>query len=79
MTAETERSGDVVKERYATGSKSERDTVLLLAEGERYVLRRQNGNPFVDPKLDALVGRRIWCRGIIQGTTFVMREWRTLG
>lgn len=68
-------TGDVVKEPFAKGSKSERDAVLLISGGRRFVLRRQGGNAFQDPDLDRLVGKRIQCSGIITGFTFLMSEW----
>jgi hypothetical protein len=73
-----ERTGQVVRQPYAGGSKSERDAVLLVTDGERLVLRRQGGNPFADPELDALVGKRLRCRGTIHGTTFILSGWDVL-
>ena len=72
-------TGSVVKEPFAKGSKSERDAVLLLADDQRYVLRRQGGNAFHDPALDALVGKTIECTGHVAGSTFLMSEWTEVG
>ena len=68
-------TGRVVKEPFAKGSKSEREAVLLLADERRYVLRRQGGNAFADPALDALVGKTIRGTGLLTGYTFLVTEW----
>ena len=68
-------TGLVVKEPYAQGSKSERDAVLLLAEGGRYVLRQQGGNAFCDSALEALVGKTICGTGLLAGQTFILTAW----
>ena len=75
VTAQEVRTGLVVKEPFAVGSKSERDAVLLVADDERYLLRREGGNPFADPALDALVGQRVTAHGVLQGTTFIICDW----
>ena len=72
-------TGLVVKEPFAKGSKSERDAVLLLADDRRYVLRRQGGNAFCDPALDALVGKTIRGTGRITGYTFLLADWSEPG
>jgi hypothetical protein len=74
-----ERTGAVVRQSYAPGSKSERDAVMLVTDGEQYLLRREGGNPFHDPELDALVGKRLRCRGTIHGSTFILAGWEVLG
>ncbi len=71
---EQQLTGSVVKEPFAKGSKSEHDAVLLIAGGKRYVLRRQGGNAFHDPALDALVGKTIRCTGRLAGYTFLMSD-----
>jgi len=76
-----ELKGKVVKEAVGKGSKSEHDAVLLEAnDGKhgkhgKYVLRRRGGNPFRDPELDQLVGKRIRANGVLTGYTFVMDDW----
>jgi hypothetical protein len=68
-------TGRVVKKPFATGSKSEREAILLVtAEGE-YVLRRQGGNPFYDKKLENLVGKTIEVDGKITGYTLLISNW----
>jgi hypothetical protein len=65
----------VVKRPFAVGSKSERDAIMLVTDAGQYVLRRQGGNPFVDPVLDGLVGKTIDGEGIVHGHTFIMSQW----
>lgn len=71
-----ETSGRVERDTADVGSKSERAAVVLTTrEGDRYVLRRQNGPAFGDDELDALVGRQIRASGVAVGDTLVMRDW----
>jgi len=70
-----EFKGRVIKEVFAKGSKSERPAVLLDTGSERYVLRRQGGNPFSDPALDKLVGKTISASGNVTGYTLIMSDW----
>lgn len=74
MINPTQFSGSVVKRQFATGSKSERQAILLLTEAGDYVLRRQGGNPFQDPELERLVGKRIRCTGTLTGYTLLVSE-----
>jgi hypothetical protein len=70
-----ELSGLVIKEVVGKGSKSEHDAVLLETKDGKYTLRRRGGNPFRDPELDQLVGKRIRANGVLTGYTFVMSDW----
>ena len=70
-----ELSGTVVKKPVAAGSKSERPAILLQTDEGEYVLRIQGGNPFHDPRLEELVGKRIRARGQLHGYTFLMDDW----
>jgi hypothetical protein len=70
-----ERSGEVIRKLFAAGSKSERQAVMLKTEDGEYVLRIKGGNPFHDPRLEALLGKRIHARGALHGYTFIMDEW----
>lgn len=52
---------------------------MILRTPERdFVLRRQSGNPFRDPKLEALVGKTVECDGIIHGSVLIMSRWRVV-
>jgi hypothetical protein len=73
-----EVSGEVVKAPFATGSKSEHEAVYLVSDKGRFVLRRAGGNPFSDPELDSLVGKKIHGRGKLVGYTFLLSDWRVL-
>ena len=70
-----ERSGTVVRKQVAAGSKSERPAIVLQTDEGDYVLRIQGGNPFHDPRLEELVGKRIRARGQLHGYTFLMDDW----
>lgn len=70
-----ERHGKVIQKPFATGSKSERQAVLLQTENGEYVLRIQGGNPFHDDRLNALIGKRICAQGELHGYTFLMQTW----
>ncbi len=70
--------GKVVRKRFAEGSKSEHDAVMLVTGDKEYKLRRQGGNPFFDPELEALVGRTISCQGLEHDYTFIMSECEEL-
>ena len=69
-------SGLVIKEIVGKGSKSEHDAVMLETKQGKFVLRRQGGNPFRDPELDRLVGKRIEGTGVVTGNTLIMSDWR---
>lgn len=70
-----ERTGQVIRKQFAAGSKSERPAVMLQTREGEYVLRIQGGNPFHDPRLEELVGKRIVARGEVHGYTFLMKDW----
>jgi hypothetical protein len=70
--------GRVIKKPFATGSKSERKAVFLVTDEDEYVLRHEDGNPFFDPVVEALVGKRISCQGVVTGYTLIMSEWTEL-
>jgi hypothetical protein len=69
--------GVVVRKRVAAGSKSDREAVVLEA-GEDLVLRIRGGNAFADPRLDALVGKRIRGTGTRTGYTLILDEWEVV-
>ena len=71
-----EFSGLVIKEVVGKGSKSEHAAVMLETAKEKFLLRRQGGNPFRDPELDSLVGKRIRGSGVVTGNTLIMSDWR---
>jgi hypothetical protein len=68
--------GEVVRHAVARGSKSARPAVLLRTADREYVLRRQGGNPFHDPVLDALVGHTIAGEGTLHDDhVLIMSTW----
>jgi hypothetical protein len=70
-----ELSGQVIKREFGKGSKSEHDAIVLDTGKEQYVLRRRGGNPFSDPELEKLVGKKIRCHGELVGYTFFLTQW----
>lgn len=73
-----EFTGQVIKKPFGAGSKSEHLAVMLVTGAGEYVLRRKGGNPFADPELDRLVGRRIRAGGLLRDYTFIMDKWTIL-
>lgn len=68
-------SGKVVRKMFGEGSKSEHNAVMLVGKDREWVLRRSDGNPFCDPSLDALVGKRIIVTGSAHEHTLIMDSW----
>lgn len=73
-----EVSGQVTKHLAGQGSKSERQATFLETDDGTYLLRRRGGNPFSDPKLNDLVGKRIRCKGILTEHTLIISEWNVV-
>jgi hypothetical protein len=71
-------SGQVVKQSYAAGTKSQHMAVMLDTGDQSLVLRRVGGNAFSDPELERLVGKRIEGEGVVQGSTFIMSSYSVL-
>jgi hypothetical protein len=70
--------GLVTRRRVARGSKSERTAVVLRTPERNFVLRRQGGHPFRDPRLEALVGKTVECDGFLHGSVLIMSHWRVV-
>jgi len=70
--------GLVLRTAVATGSKSEREAVVLRTPDADYVLRLAGGPAFADPRLDALVGKRIRAEGQVSAGTLIVRVFAEL-
>lgn len=70
--------GRVVSKRIGAGTKSEHDAVVLVTPAHEYKLRRQGGNPFVDPEISKLVGKRIRAHGVLDSDQLIMSTWKEL-
>jgi hypothetical protein len=70
--------GKVTKKLFGKGSKSEHEAIYLETEQEQYVLRRQGGNPFHDPELHKLIGKRVRCTGIVDDYTLTISDWKAV-
>lgn len=68
--------GTVTKKLFGKGSKSEHEAIYLETEQDQYVLRRQGGNPFYDPELHKLIGKRVRCTGIVDDYTLTISDWK---
>jgi len=73
-----ELTGIAIKKPFGAGSKSERMAVMLRTDEGDYVLRRKGGLAFDDDALEALVGKRLGCRGTLTGYTFLSTECEEL-
>ena len=67
-------SGEVVRKRFAPGSKSERLAVMLSTPGGDYVLRREDADSLVDAELEKLVGKSIRVRGSVHRHALTVTE-----
>ncbi len=67
--------GEVFQKRYAPGSKSDHNAVMIRTADGEFKLRREGGNPFRDPTLDALVGKRIQAEARQTETVVIMADW----
>ncbi len=72
--SETALSGKVILKTFGEGSKSEHEAVCLETANGSFVLRRQGGNPFNDPYLVKLKGKKITAMGILNKYVFFARE-----
>ena len=71
-----EKVGIVVQRRFGEGTKSDHDAVCLDCGDALFILRRPGGNPFNDPAISELVGKRICARGYTIDYTFVLNDWK---
>jgi hypothetical protein len=75
VAALAEFVGRVTRRTFGAGTKSEHEAVYLDSDRGSFLLRRAGGNPFSDPELESLVGKRIRCRGEAFDYFIVMTEW----
>jgi hypothetical protein len=68
--------GKVTKKLFGKGSKSEHEAIYLETEHNQYVLRRQGGNPFHDPELHKLVGKKVRCIGVADDYALTISDWK---
>jgi hypothetical protein len=71
---DVELSGKVVEKKFAQGSKSEHDAIYLETEKAIYQLRRIGVNPFFDPELKKLVGKKVLAIGLLKGSMFLAKS-----
>jgi hypothetical protein len=78
MNQETTLTGQVVKKLVSKDSKSEREAVVLVTVDKEYILRQHGGNPYSDPVLDEMVGKKMRGEGKILGHVFVISDYEVL-
>lgn len=71
-------TGKVVTRKFSEGSKSEHDAMFIETEQGTYELRRLRGNPFFDPELQKLEGKKISANGTVNGTLFLATDIRVI-
>ena len=71
-------TGTVVRGRFGTGSKSEREAIWLETDGRRLVLRRKDGPSFGDDTLEKYLGKRVTCDGFTVGYTLLAEQIKIL-
>jgi hypothetical protein len=73
-----ELKGKVVMKKFAVGSKSEHDAVYIETDKGDFVLRQVGGNPFNDPELKKLVGKKIKAEGSLKDYLFIAKVIKTI-
>ena len=68
-----EVTGKVIQKKFAPGSKSEHDAIYIETDQGDFQLRRLGGNPFSDPELIKLVGKKITAAGVLNGRLFIAK------
>jgi hypothetical protein len=69
-------TGQVIKEPFAIGSKSERQALFLVTSNERYLLQRKGGNPYHDEELEKLAGKTVEVEGETDDYALVISDWK---
>lgn len=68
---EIKLTGKVVKKKFGAGSKSEHEAIYLETAEGTYQLRRLGGNPFADPELKKLIGKKVVAMGVLTQSLFL--------
>jgi hypothetical protein len=70
--------GKVTSGEFGSGTKSQHQAVYIETEKGRYVLRREEGNPFHDPELQALVGKTIHAEGEVEDYVLLASKYKVV-
>lgn len=73
-----ELTGKVIQKKFAPGSKSEHDAIYLETDSGDYQLRRLGGNPFSDPELIKLAGKKITATGVLNQRLFIANTLKVI-
>ncbi|MEI6901030.1 MAG: hypothetical protein WCL00_14225 [Bacteroidota bacterium] len=71
-------TGMVNVQKFAPGSKSEHNAVVLENDKGCYKLTIAGGNPFHDTELDQLIGKKINASGTLSDYLFVMDQYEVI-
>ena len=72
-------TGKVTLEMFGAGSHSaSKRTFITTDAADRYQLRKEGENPFELPKTKLLVGKRVECKGTLQGDLFIYKSCKKL-
>ena len=70
--------GRVIEKHVGGRSKSRHLAVVLSSDRGDFILRIPGGNPYDEPALRALVGKRIEATGDKDGHVLFLRQWKEL-
>jgi hypothetical protein len=70
--------GEVTLRMTGRASKSQHEAVMLNVGDKDYILRRKGGNPFHDPEMIKLVGKKIKGNGVLTDHVFIMEDWEII-
>ena len=73
-----ELTGKVIQKKFAPGSKSEHDAIYIETDHGDFQLRRLGGNPFSDPELIKLVGKKITATGVLNEKLFIANTLKVI-
>jgi len=73
-----EAVGRVIQKRVAIGSKSEHDAVVLRTGDHEYALRTKRGDPWWDPEMARLIGKKIKAIGTLYMGLLIVNDWKEI-
>lgn len=68
--------GLVTRQKVASGSKSEREAIVLSTSDKDYILRMKGQPAFGDNTFEGVVNQNIVVEGTVHGTTLIVSSWK---
>lgn len=68
--------GLVIRQKVASGSKSEREAFVLSTSEGDFILRMKGQPAFGDKTFEGVVNQNIEAEGIVKGTTLIVSSWK---